>query len=80
MNDMRFYIDKQRLNTAGETVGAGAGAASAIWLMAAEKQGMEDGAGKRGAGFERQSHPGNDPGAGEQGQMQSRKQGWLGEH
>lgn len=42
----------------------------AVW------QGTEDGAGRRGAGFERQSRPGKDPGAGQR----RKQQGWLGEH
>jgi len=44
---MRFYTDKSRLNTARKTIGAGAGAASAIWLAAAQKQGLEGRAGNK---------------------------------
>lgn len=42
---MRFYTDKLRLNTAGEMIGARAGAASSVWLMAAQKHGLEGRAG-----------------------------------
>ena len=44
---MTFYPDKPRLNTAGEMICAGAGAASTIWLMAAQKQGLESKAGNK---------------------------------
>lgn len=44
---MRFYTYKPRLNTAEETVGARAGAASAIWLLAVQKKGLEGRAGNK---------------------------------